>query len=285
MCVWGTSMLSLREETERKLTPNQTTIEDEFPQVFQHKDRQNFPNVLLWHHNILHVLENNGAGSAQHIFGWHHQKTAASDLLESRKWSCVIFPARLSPWTITGGGGGVLLNCLDNMKGACALISIKTVIVLNYLYDCPLELLSMLFSLSSFSKSLSSGRRLCEANTMQPVDSPQKGIALESHTSAGWPLAVWGARSNPCGHPVRSSLGNRIDSKCVIVDVHISEHPSKWHLTVFSLCTCECCAWVGEMLKPAFGWDHNLLPDLTQKSKCFSFCVAKSMSLYSGPIR
>lgn len=117
-------------------------------------------------------------------------RTASSELLESRKWSCVIFPACLSPWTITGWGGGVLLICLDNMKGAGASISIKTVIVLNYLYDCPLELLSMLFSLSTFSKSLSSARWLCEANTMQPVDSPQKGIALESHTSAGWPLAV-----------------------------------------------------------------------------------------------
>lgn len=150
--------------------------------------------------------------------------------------ACVIFPASLSPRAFTEW----LLICLDNMKGAGALISIKTVIGLNYLYDCPLELLSMLFSLSCFSKSLSPARSLCEVNTMQPVDSPQKGIALESHTSAGWPLAVWGAQLNPCGHPVRSSLGNRMDSKSVIGGVHISEHPSKWHLTVFSICTSEC---------------------------------------------
>lgn len=172
-----------------------------------------------------------------------------------------------------------LLICLDNMKGACALISIKTVIGLNYLYDCPFELLSMLFSLSFFSKRLSPARSLCEANTMQPVDSPQKGITLESHTSAGWPLAMWGARSNPCGHPVRSSLGNGIDSKCVIGGVHISEHPSKWHLPVFSICTSECLACVGEMLSSAFSRDQNILPDLTQKSKCFSFAAAYSLFL------
>lgn len=33
-------------------------------------------------------------------------------------------------------------------------------------------------------------RSLCEGNTMQAVQTPQKGIALESHTSAVWPLAV-----------------------------------------------------------------------------------------------
>lgn len=188
----------------------------------------------------------------------------------------VIFPALLSPQAIAER----VLICLDNMKGAGALISIKTVIGLNYLYDCPLELLSMLFSLSCFSKSFSPAKSLCEVNTMPPVDSPQKSIALESHTSAGWPLAVWGARLNPCGHPVRSSLGNRMDSKCVIGGVHISEHPSKWHLAVFSICTSECLAWVGEMLTSAFSRDQNILPDLTQKSKCFSW-----ISLYSAPTR
>lgn len=35
-------------------------------------------------------------------------------------------------------------------------------------------------------------RSLCEVNTMQALQSPQKGIALESHTSAVWPLAVLG---------------------------------------------------------------------------------------------
>jgi len=33
-------------------------------------------------------------------------------------------------------------------------------------------------------------RSLCEGNTMQAVQTPQKGIALESHTSAVWPLPV-----------------------------------------------------------------------------------------------
>lgn len=186
-------------------------------------------------------------------------------------------PASLSPWAIMEW----LLICLDNMKVAGALISIKLVIGLNYLYDCPLELLSMLFSLSFFSKRLYAARTLCEVNTMQPVDSPQKGIALESHTSAGWPLAMWGARLNPCGQPVRSSLGNRIDSKCVTGGVHISEHPSKWHLPVFSICTCECLAWVGEMLNSAFSRDQNILPELSQKSKCFSFAVPCSLFLCS----
>lgn len=35
-------------------------------------------------------------------------------------------------------------------------------------------------------------RSLCEGNTMQAVQTPQKGIALESHTSAVWPLAMLG---------------------------------------------------------------------------------------------
>lgn len=138
----------------------------------------------------------------------------------------------------------------------------------------------MLFSLFFFSKCLYPARSLCEANTIQPVDSSQKGIALESHTSAGWPLAMWGARSNPCGHPVRSSLGNGIDSKCVIGGVNISDR-SKWHLPVFSICTCECLAWVGEMLNSAFSQDQNILPELTQNSKCFSFAAAYSLFLCS----
>lgn len=75
------------------------------------------------------------------------------------------------------------LFCLYNIRGTGALISIKRAIGLNYLYDCPLELLSMLFSLSGFSKPLPA-RSLCEGNTMQAVQTPQKGIALESHTSA-----------------------------------------------------------------------------------------------------
>lgn len=35
-------------------------------------------------------------------------------------------------------------------------------------------------------------RSLCERNTMQAVQTPQKGIALESYTSAVWPLAMLG---------------------------------------------------------------------------------------------
>lgn len=76
-------------------------------------------------------------------------------------------------------------------------------------------------------------RSLCEGNTMQAVQTPQKGIALESHTSAVWPLLCRGGRLNPCGHPVSSSQGNRIDSKSVIRGAHDREHPGKWQLIVF----------------------------------------------------
>lgn len=240
-------------------------------------NRQNFPNVLSWHHSIFRVLVSGDSSLAQLIFFWHCWKKHCLRCCRGENDCSVIFPLSLSPWAIMEW----LLICLDNMKGAGALISIKTVIGLNYLYDCPLELLSMLFSLSFFSKRLSPARTLCEVNTMEPVDSPQKGIALESHTSAGWPLAMGRARPNPCGHPVRSSLGNGIDSKCMIGGVHINEHPNKWHLPVFSICTSERFAWVGEMLKSVFSQDQNILPDLTQMSICFCFAIAKSISLYS----
>lgn len=81
------------------------------------------------------------------IPAWHNSSLPGSVEKQHRLRRCrvendcsVIFPASLSPWAIMEW----LLICLDNMKGAGALISIKTAIGLNYLYDCPLELLSML---------------------------------------------------------------------------------------------------------------------------------------------
>ena len=41
------------------------------------------------------------------------------------------------------------------------------------------------------SQSLPARWSLCEGNTMRAAQTPQKGIALESHTSAEWPLLVW----------------------------------------------------------------------------------------------
>lgn len=107
------------------------------------EDRQN--QMCCLDITTYSVLVNGDASLAQLVFGWHRQK-------KQRHWrhcrvgnECsVIFPAPLSPRAIAER----VLICLDNMKGAGALISIKTVIGLNYLYDCPLELLSMLSSLS-----------------------------------------------------------------------------------------------------------------------------------------
>lgn len=62
-------------------------------------------------------------------------------------------------------------------------------------------------------------RSLCEGNTMQAVQTPQKGIALESHTSAVWPLAVLGrsVESPQTPSQLQSGEQNRFsiyDSRC-----------------------------------------------------------------------
>lgn len=62
-------------------------------------------------------------------------------------------------------------------------------------------------------------RSLCEANTMQAVQTPQKGIALESHTSAVWPLAMLGRSVESLWTPSQLQSGeqNRFqmcDSRC-----------------------------------------------------------------------
>lgn len=128
-------------------------------------------------------------------------------------------------------------------------------------------------------------RSLCERNTMQAVLTPQKGIALESHTSAVWPLAVLGGRLNPCGHPVSFSQGSRIDSKSVICGAHVSKCRGKWQLIVFPIYTLECSAWVVETpncmnlcLTPGFDWDINPRKNVR---KCFTFSTVCSHRWYS----
>lgn len=88
-----------------------------------------------------------GRGSA--LLGRLHQETAPLELLSrvETTFSCV----SPSPWAATGWNARCFVYTIS--KGAGALISIKTVIELNYLYDCPLELLSMLFS-SPHKKSM-----------------------------------------------------------------------------------------------------------------------------------
>lgn len=85
-------------------------------------------------------------------------------------------------------------------------------------------------------------RSLCEGNTMQAVQTPQKGIALESHTSAVWPLAMLGRSVDSLWTPSQLQSGNRIDSKSVIQGVHVSEHPGKWQriVSLFTLLNVRC---------------------------------------------
>uniref|UniRef100_A0A669CZJ8 Uncharacterized protein n=1 Tax=Oreochromis niloticus TaxID=8128 RepID=A0A669CZJ8_ORENI len=47
----------------------------------------------------------------------------------------------------------------------------------------------------------------------------------------------WGGRLNPCGHPVSSSQGNRIDSKSVIQGAHVSRRLGKWQFIVLPIYT------------------------------------------------
>lgn len=90
-----------------------------------------------------------GGGTA--LLGQLYQNTALLELLSESK---MLFSASLAE-SLGHRRVKCPLFCLYNIKGAGALISIKRTIGLNYLYDCPLELPSMPFSLSAFSKPLS----------------------------------------------------------------------------------------------------------------------------------
>jgi len=127
------------------------------------------------------------------------------------------------------------LFCLYNIRDAGALISIKRAIELNYLYDCPLELLSMLFSLSGFSKPLSLREVYVRGIQCRQFRRHERALHLKALPLLCDLWLCWGGRLNPCGHPVSTSQGNRIDSKSVIRGAHLSPHPGKWQLIVFSL--------------------------------------------------
>lgn len=83
-------------------------------------------------------------------------------------------------------------------------------------------------------------RSLCEGNTMQAVQTPQKGIALESHTSAVWPLAVLWRSAESLWTP--SQLESREQNRFKICDLrHTRQQVPKWMalycFSQFTLCT------------------------------------------------
>lgn len=186
-----------------------------------------------------------GGGTA--LVGQLYQNTALLELLSESK---MLFSASLAE-SLSHRRVKCPLFCLYNIKDASALISIKRTIGLNYVYDCPLELPSMPFSLSAFSKPLSPQEVYvrgiqCRQFRRHKRALHQKAIPLLCDL---W--LCWGGRLNPCGHPVSSSQGNRIDSKSAIRGGHVSRHPGKWQLIVFHIYTFECSAWVVETPNPA----------------------------------
>lgn len=161
--------------------------------------------TLSWHRN-----NKAGASVSNHASSVLPQLLLAAFLRKTALLSCCmgkdiccLWPR--SPWTTSGWKSCCFAYAIEDSAGG--FISIKLLIGLNYLYDWPLELLSVLFSSPGFSKSLHPARSLCEANTMQTVQTPQKGIALESHTSAVWPLAALGNLAESLQTPSRLQLG------------------------------------------------------------------------------
>lgn len=109
--------------------------------------------MLSWHHsNKVSASVNNDAGlaAAQLSLAGFIRKVHCLSCCIEKEMHFLSFAESLGHLRVK-----IPLFCLFNIKGARALISIKMVVGPNYLYDCPLELLSMLFSLSGFSKALS----------------------------------------------------------------------------------------------------------------------------------
>ena len=88
--------------------------------------------------------------------------------------------------------------------------------------------------------------RLCEGNTMRAAQTPQKGIALESHTSAERPLPVVEVGSLPADAQPRTE-------KTLDWGGGLSLH--KWQHIVYTICTIECSLQVVQILS-----DEHTLP-------------------------
>ena len=206
---------------------------------------QILPNVISWHHN-QRTLSFSSVNEDASLAG---AKLVLAGFIRKQLWAVVrvetAFPC-ISQRVLVPSRGEVPIvlfiqyqrcRCLNlNKEGHWTELSVwlpfrtaVNAILLIQLLKAPLP-----------------ARSLCEGNTMQAVQMPQKGIALESHTSTVWPLLCWGGRLNPRGHPVSSSRGRRIDSKSVTRGAHDSEHPGKWQLIVFAIYTNQCSVWVAE---------------------------------------
>lgn len=101
--------------------------------------------------------------------------------------TCLSLHLSLSPWDITGWNAIVLFIqyqrccCINlNKEGHWTELSVWL----------PFRTAVNAILLIRLLKASLPVRSLCEGNTMQAVQTPQKGIALESHTSAVWPLAM-----------------------------------------------------------------------------------------------
>lgn len=242
---------------------------------------QNLPNVLSWHHNsILCAL-------AQWMMpAWQRHSSPWPALSEnSIAWAVVRIEnafSCISRWVLGPSKGEMPIVlfiqyqrcwCLNlNKEGHWAELSVWL----------PFRTAVNAILLIRLLKASLPARSLCEGNTMQAVQTPQKGIALESHTSAVWPLAMPGRSVES---PWTPSQGNRIDSKSVIRGARLGKRPRKWQLIVFPIYTFWCSAWVVEApnsakhtnlcLSPGCDWEMNPCRE------CFTFIAVYIFGLYS----
>lgn len=117
------------------------------------------------------------------------QKTAMLELLSEQK---MLFSPRISHWVL-GLSQGEMPIVLFIQYQRCRRLNLnKEGHWTELSVWLPFRTAVNAILLIQLLKGSPPVRSLCEGNTMQAVQTPQKGIALESHTSAVWPLAMLG---------------------------------------------------------------------------------------------
>lgn len=229
--------------------------------------RQKDPNVLSWHHNTLGVLVNGDASLAQPVFGCYWQKTAPSEALHSQKWCLCYFPCISE----SSSDHGVAVDLFRQYERCWRLNLNKDGHWTELSVWLPFRIAVNAFLLILLLK--------------EPL--PCKKSMWGEYNAASWLTTK--------GHCIRKPYLCWVTFGCVGSSVESLWAPSQiqsGEQNGFLKCDWRCAhqrtpkqmaphcflylhfwmsAWVGAMPTSAFSWDRNILPDLMEKSKCFSW--------------